>query len=223
MDLESRELAERAAESRDIKELILNYNCQKMMVADYRSPDNPFRNVDKYPAWGSAKVDDHADWHEHVLALLADKLSFEGLFVTLPSFWDGATFEAPGAPGLFFEKTSDKTFRLVSDPYNMEEDLVNNDEIKTLVQDDTFAQNLYAAMCNVGWLKNGIEWSCSWRYSGGLVAELRDKDEDYMDYYCSGIHDGSSTNVSEGQVSDAVRTALAKLSWTPNEKDLGKI
>ena len=52
---------------------------------------------------------------------------------------------------------------------------------------ETYSQNLYAAMCNNLFYKNDEEWSCSWRYAGGLVADLRNMGEDYLDWYCSGI------------------------------------
>ena len=81
-----------------------------------------------------------------------------------------------------------------------------------------YAQNLYAAMCNnefqrrdvVPILKNQT-WSCTWRYAGGIVADMREGG-DYMDYYCSGIHgDGY---VSESVVTDQIREDLLELGWS---------
>ena len=73
--------------------------------------------------------------------------------------------------------------------------------------DHDFAQRLYAALCNMQWCcKDGAIYSCTWRYAGGLVAELRDEGEGYMDFYCSG---------NEGCVADDVKAALANLGWTP--------
>lgn len=53
-------------------------------------------------------------------------------------------------------------------------------------------------------------FSCSWRYAGGLVADLRDKGECYMDFYCGGV---SCT------VAPEVEEALAELGWYPNRED----
>ena len=47
-------------------------------------------------------------------------------------------------------------------------------ELKGKVQHDIgYANALYAALCNIIWVnrKTGEEYSCSWRYAGGLVAE----------------------------------------------------
>lgn len=82
-----------------------------------------------------------------------------------------------------------------------------------------YAQNLYAAMANNRFVYGENEWTCSWRMSGGIVADLRDCGEDYLDYYCSGMInlDGS---VSESVVTDEIRLDLAKIGWIvkPYEK-----
>jgi hypothetical protein len=39
--------------------------------------------------------------------------------------------------------------------------------------DDAFADELYCALCNSDWRHDdGTEWSGSWRYSAGVMAEL---------------------------------------------------
>lgn len=104
---------------------------------------------------------------------------------------------------------------------------------------EEYAQNLYAAMCNNDFQKievwpvlKGETYSCSWRYAGGIVADMRESG-DYMDWYCSGIR-GSATKedldamteeqraqynwcqkhfVSESYVTDEIREDLAKLGW----------
>lgn len=92
---------------------------------------------------------------------------------------------------------------------NLEKDLINSNETRFLVQTDPdFAQQLYAALCNIRWFKNGEEYTCSWRYAGGLVAGLEAEGKDYMDFYCSG---------NEGTVSEQVEKALGALGWTWEE------
>jgi hypothetical protein len=111
---------------------------------------------------------------------------------------------------------------------NMEYDLRTTDWILDKVRNsDTYAQNLYAAMCNNGFIKNDVwpiltekEWGCSWRYAGGIIADMRESG-DYIDWYCSGIGDGlgngdidSNKNyVPEGQITDEIKEDLLKLGW----------
>jgi hypothetical protein len=108
---------------------------------------------------------------------------------------------------------------------NMEWDLVNADWLIAKVRaSDSYAQNLYAAMCNREFIRNEVwqqlrgepRWHCSWRYAGGIIADLREQG-DYVDWYCSGIRqeDGSEQDhsVSEGTVTDEIREDLLKLGW----------
>lgn len=53
-----------------------------------------------------------------------------------------------------------------------------------------------------------VSFHCTWRYAGGLVANLRNKNEDYLDFYCSG---------GEGTVAPEIRKALESLGWEPTE------
>jgi hypothetical protein len=113
---------------------------------------------------------------------------------------------------------------------NMEYDLLTTDWILEKVRaSESYAQNLYAAMCNNGFIKlevipvlKGEEWSCSWRYAGGIIADMRQKG-DYIDWYCSGIrNDGYQDDldtvspeqyVSEGLITDEIRNDLQRLGW----------
>ena len=59
---------------------------------------------------------------------------------------------------------------------------------------ESYAQNLYAALCNNAFQKLEVipvlkdeVWSCTWRYAGGIVADIR-CEGDYMVWYCSGIY-----------------------------------
>jgi hypothetical protein len=96
---------------------------------------------------------------------------------------------------------------------------------------DAYAQNLYAAMCNMRFQRQDVLpilrdefWSCSWRHAGGIIADMRESG-DYMDWYCSGIGeglgngdaDGSRGYVPEATVTDEVREDLLKLGWVPCE------
>ena len=103
---------------------------------------------------------------------------------------------------------------------------------------DYYAQNIYAAMCNMRWQRVGMwpalkdqYWSCSWRSAGGIVADMLGKG-DYIDWYCSGMgglnreYDGEETNeqwqartgyVSEGVVTEEIRKDFQKLGWVPSE------
>lgn len=115
---------------------------------------------------------------------------------------------------------------------NLEYDLLTTDWILEKVRSsETYAQNLYASMCNnefqklevIPILKNK-KWSCSWRYAGGIVADMR-QEGDYIDWYCSGIRDTGDDNesidtnydkrsyVSECVVTDEIREDLKKLGW----------
>jgi hypothetical protein len=102
-----------------------------------------------------------------------------------------------------------------------------------------YAQHLYAAMCNQEFSKNevwpqlkGETWSCSWRYAGGIIADMR-QEGNYMDWYCSGIKGADLTDeeynqlskpeqelyietrqyVGEGHVTDEIREDLMTLGW----------
>lgn len=102
-----------------------------------------------------------------------------------------------------------------------------------------YAQNLYAAICNNEFTRNDVwpllsdkRWSASWRSAGGIVANMVE-DGDYIDWYCSGIHNEWSDEeynnatkekqerylyvknnfVGESRVTDEIRDDLLKLGW----------
>jgi hypothetical protein len=110
--------------------------------------------------------------------------------------------------------------------YNLEEDIRACAWMLKKVQDsETYAQNLYAAMCNNVFQRNEVwprlrdeYWSCSWRSAGGIIAELRGQG-DYIDWYCSGIFgvgeaDSFQGYVSESTVTDEIRQDLFAIGWT---------
>ena len=116
---------------------------------------------------------------------------------------------------------------------NLEYDLRSTAWILEKVRNnDVYAQNLYAAMCNIQWRSKKLwptlkeeNWSCSWRSSGGIVANMQQKG-DYMDWYCSGIRNDSMLDpeiahsypngyVPEGTVTEEIEQDLDKLGWIP--------
>jgi len=95
----------------------------------------------------------------------------------------------------------------------------------------TYAQNVYAALCNMRWQPADVMpilkdewWTCSWRSAGGIVADFEGQSGDYMDWYCSGIGDGLGNGdadrnkgyVPEGTVTDEIRADFATLGWHPS-------
>lgn len=103
---------------------------------------------------------------------------------------------------------------------DLEKDLLSSDWIKQKCNSsEVYSQNLYAALCNNRFFYDDKEWSCSWRYAGGLVSEINGRDN-YMDYYCSAIWDHTKGFVAESVVTDEVRLDLLRLGWIikPYEK-----
>jgi len=108
---------------------------------------------------------------------------------------------------------------------DLESDLLSSEYIRNKCRNsDAYAQNLYAGLCNNLFYKNGEEWSCSWRYAGGIAAELINDNKDlntirdnmdYMQFYCSGIAcDHVQEYVPESVVTDEIKQDLLKLGWT---------
>jgi len=109
---------------------------------------------------------------------------------------------------------------------NMEYDLLTTDWILEKVRSsDAYAQNLYAAICNNEFQKTEVvpilkdqRWSSSWRYAGGIIADMR-QEGDYIDWYCSGINpiyedtDPGNGYVPEEHVTEEIRNDLKKLGW----------
>lgn len=115
---------------------------------------------------------------------------------------------------------------------NLEYDLRTTEWVIDKVNSsDTYAQNLYAALCNNQFiqLENSWDilkenyWHCSWRYAGGIIADIQEKG-DYIDWYCSGIN-GDNTRtlayVGEGFITEEIKNDLKKLGWVviPDKDD----
>lgn len=109
---------------------------------------------------------------------------------------------------------------------NLEYDLRSTEWICNKAKGNAaYAQNLYAALCNQDWQRNevwplikGQTWSCSWRYAGGIVADMCEQG-DYINWYCSGIQGEPDDDwidlghVPEGTVTNEVKEDLFKLGW----------
>jgi len=119
---------------------------------------------------------------------------------------------------------------------NLEYDLRSSEYIAEKCKVDSYAQNLYAALCNNEFIRNdvwpilkGETWGCSWRYAGGIIADIK-QSGDYLDWYCSGIATTSTdmggtvtTDITTGYVSESVVTDeicddLFKLGWLVQEE-----
>jgi hypothetical protein len=144
----------------------------------------------------------------------------------------------------FYRSHQDLVREREADPkwreHNMEYDLRATDWIVAKTRaSEGYAQNLYAAMCNNEFRQNAVwpqlknqTWGASWRYAGGIIADMRGEG-DYMDWYCSGItgevdadtyakmstesqerhHYYRNHFVSESRVTDEIREDLLKLGW----------
>ncbi|NBT08992.1 MAG: hypothetical protein EBS93_08910 [Chitinophagia bacterium] len=99
---------------------------------------------------------------------------------------------------------------------DLEYDLLSNKFIKNKCKNSRiYSQNLYAAMANNQFFYDDKRWSCSWRYSGSIVAVLRENNETYIDFYCSGVaSDNNNGFVSEGTVTDEIKQDLLTMGWT---------
>jgi hypothetical protein len=145
----------------------------------------------------------------------------------------------------FFDKSLEQYDTRFDNPEsrknNLEYDLLTTDWILEKTRSsEYYAQNLYAAFCNNSFTKLDVipilteqEWSCSWRYAGGIVADMR-QEGDYIDWYCSGIRDrhpssGEEENwtdeqkqlwetvfskyVPEGMITEEIKQDLKTLGW----------
>ena len=139
------------------------------------------------------------------------------------------------------EQDKDKFSDPKSRENSMEYDLLTTGWILDKVRGSkSYAQNLYAAMCNMRFVKKDLFpylrqdpdkdlVSYSWRYAGGIIADMR-QEGDYIDWYCSGMgglnHDfeGDETNeqwqkrtgyVPESVITEEIEADLLKLGWIP--------
>ena len=127
---------------------------------------------------------------------------------------------------------------MIESTHRLDFDLVQCDWLVEKVRGSrVYAQNLYSALCNREWQERHVfevlsdrTWSCSWRTAGEIVADIRDQG-DYLDWYCSGlykshpdddlglVHSAQTGYVSEGTITDEIRTDLAVIGWRPVQVD----
>lgn len=96
---------------------------------------------------------------------------------------------------------------------DLERDLHNHITLVERVKSDvTFAESLYAALCNNQFRHVNMTddpedfWSCTWRAAGDIVAELTNNPQnDYLTYYCTG---------NEGMVTPELVQLFAEIGWT---------
>lgn len=118
----------------------------------------------------------------------------------------------------FYEKCRIADGQSPPKQYDLEYDLRTCDWIVDKCKSsESYSQNLYAALCNNSFSRDGKEWSCSWRSAGGIVSNLREQG-DYVDWYCSGMyidedHIRPSLFVSEGHATDEIIADFEKLGW----------
>jgi hypothetical protein len=157
---------------------------------------------------------------------------------------DGRGLDDPDVQRMvqFYEDWDKNALEREDDPEwqqnNLEWDLRTTDWVIEKCLSDRYAQNLYAALCNMRWQKRDVlpvlkdeYWSCSWRTAGGIVANLQGKG-DYIDWYCSGMgglsgYDKDSESyeqwrqrtgyVPESVVTDEIANDLYILGWVPSQ------
>lgn len=100
---------------------------------------------------------------------------------------------------------------------NLEYDLRTSELIINKVRSSReYGKQLYSTLCNNEFIKREMweiltehTWSCSWRYAGGILADIMGEG-DYMDWYCSG---------DEGHVFENIEDDLYSLGWIVFNKE----
>lgn len=106
--------------------------------------------------------------------------------------------------------------------WNLERDLRTTWWIVEKVQEkQIYAQHLYAALCNNEFapkdtwaLLQNITWHCTWRYAGGIIADMRGEG-DYLSWYCSGSwkDDYDDLYNEEGIIAPEIKRDLDQIGW----------
>lgn len=97
----------------------------------------------------------------------------------------------------------------MSEASDFESDLIEifGERIK---QDSIFCKDIYSALTNLEWVQSdGTVYGATFRYVGGLIADIREEGN-YMDWYCC---------KGEGFASDEIQEAMSMKGWTCREYD----
>jgi hypothetical protein len=102
------------------------------------------------------------------------------------------------------EEDEDKTF-------NLGYDLRSNERMLSKARNsEVYCEQLYAALCNNQFFYGDKEWTCTWRFAGGIISDMIQKG-DYIDWYCSG---------NEGFVTDEIKLDLMMMGWIVKPYDV---
>ena len=107
--------------------------------------------------------------------------------------------------------------------FNLERDLRTTWWLVEKVQaKDAYAQHLYATLCNNEFaprdtwaILQNIKWSCTWRYAGGIIADIRGSG-DYLDWYCSGMFNEGAVDwemADEGVIFPEIEHDINSIGW----------
>lgn len=84
---------------------------------------------------------------------------------------------------------------------------------------DTYAQNLYAALCNNQFIKSevisilkGCTWRCSWRYASEIIADMK-AEGSYFKWYLGNDFQYYDGGIAEGTITEEIRSDLKKIGW----------
>ena len=107
--------------------------------------------------------------------------------------------------------------------YQLDHDMLRADWFLDKVKkSDSYAQNVYAALCNMRWQKLEIVpilteelWHSTWRCAGSIVANMRGEGS-YIDWYCSGtgfVGTDFTGFVEESYVTEEIQNDFDQIGW----------
>jgi len=89
-----------------------------------------------------------------------------------------------------FEGTRKVSIRILKNYYQDSSfEVLLNKIFSEQVKEKDFARKLYDCLCNTIWYNKttGDIYSCSFRYAGDILANMRHEGESYLDFYCNGF------------------------------------